>query len=604
MSQDELEDVLEELYSAGNFDSSGSFRVRADKAREKLAQFRLQNRHAYICHLYSFGFMAGASRFTYSVGLRTTVLKFEGMEVELGMLEDIFSYLMISPQSAMEWAVHELALGLHSGQAAGVKRVVIDSGRWTVTVEGEQIRSRRDATDEPGFALVLHHRRTLGAILGGLLFRKESPEIAVLKEAVTPELWLDKIEPGRWIRRREDSPDPPESAVMGFHTGCGFVALGHSGSESGDSVVLSIRGRRFPFSMKFGKGKVSAFHVDDTLTLDLSQSFPVYNDRFLQVRRILMDGVAEARTKLLFEKPECLDSRDRRTLVRQVSRSQRTRAELSEARAVLEIVRFNESRIAALSAMRGEFREAAELLRSQLEQAGFPDGLKPGRYLDLATVEASLGEKSAFQTWQRGYELMQAQHSERKGHLVSEALESKLLWSFELGQDFEAAWADWELARDLKKHLGPGHPRTAETLERGAYLKWLAGRPDESLDLAVQALAIRVEHLGEGNPAGGQALALKALAERSSGDEMAARRTASKRLALMLAVYGPDHPESAASHHLQAWTEGQGKSERATEILAAKGVYEPPLRRLVCFRGWFHSRSPWCCCYPLAIDAS
>ena len=125
VSQDELEDVLEDLYGAGTFDSSGSFSVRADKAREKLANFRLQNPYSYIVHLYSFGYMSGAQEFSYSLGVRSSWMKFRGASFDPGMWDDIFSYLLFAPQDSREWAAHELALGLHSGTAAGGKRARI-----------------------------------------------------------------------------------------------------------------------------------------------------------------------------------------------------------------------------------------------------------------------------------------------------------------------------------------------------------------------------------------------------------------------------------------------------------------------------------------------
>lgn len=604
VSQDELEDVLEELYGAGTFDSSGSFSVRADKAREKLANFRLQNPYSYIVHLYSFGYMSGAQEFSYSLGVRSSWMKFRGASFDPGMWDDIFSYLLFAPQNSREWAAHELALGLHSGTAAGVKRAVLNYGRRTAVVEGDRVFSRTTTDEDPLLSIVLYHRRPLSSLLSGLILRRPPPEDSVLEEAATSELWLEPLQAGRWIRRHQEPPKPPATAVLNLRDRAGFVALGVGddlGKAQDSEIALSIRGRRFPLPIKFGKGKIVALHTDDTLSLDLSQSAPLQNDGFLRVRRALMERVGEVRSRLLVERPEVLTDRERRTLVRQVSRNKRTRAELQEAHSTLGMVKFNESRVAALSAMEGRLEESAQLLRDQLDRAGLPQGLRPDRLLDLATVEARLGKSSAFETWNEGYRLMESQHLDRKGHLVAEALESKLLWSSELGQDPEAAWSDWELARELKKHLGPEHPRLAETLERGAYLKWLQGSYEEALNLSVEALLIRIAHQGEGNPACGQALTLKALAEKKLGLQEALK-TANLRLSLMEAVYGPDHPETAASLYLQARVEQQGVCERASQILATAGVAAPSEgKSVVCFRGWFHSRAPWCCCYPLEV---
>lgn len=604
MSQDELEVVLEDLYGAGTFDSTGSFSVRADKARAKLANFRLQNPYSYIVHLYSFGYMAGAQEFSYSLGVRKSWLKFRGVNFDPDAWEDIFSYLLLAPQNRLEWAAHELALGLHSGAAAGVKRAVLTYGRRMAVVEGDRVQSRTTTDENPFLSVVLYHRRPFATLFGGLILRRPPPEESVLEEAVTRELWLERLEARRWIRRRQGPPEPPAGAVLNFHDQAGFVALGEAddlGKAQDSEIALSIRGRRFPLFIKFGKGKIVALHTDDTLSLDLSQASPLQNERFLGVRRALMERVGEVRTRLLFEKPEVLTDRERRTLVRQVSRNKRTRAELKEMHTILGLVRFNESRLAALLALEGRLEESAQLLREQLDRAQLPQGLRPDRFLDLAIVEARLGQSSAFKTWNEGYRLMESQYLDRKGHLVAEALESKLLWSTELGQEPAAAWSDWELARELKRHLGPEHPRLAETAERGAYLKWLHGSYEEALNLSVEALLIRVAHLGEGNPACGQALSLKAIAEKKLGLQEA-RTSARSRLSLMEAVYGPAHPETAASLNLQAWVEEEGESERASEILATAGVAAPAKgRSLVCFRGWFHSRAPWCCCYPLTI---
>lgn len=600
-----MEDVLEDLYGGGTFDSSGSFSVRADKAREKLAGFRLQNPHSYICHLFSFGYMAGAQEFSYSLGLRSSWLKFRGADFDSGIWDDVFGHLLLAPQNELEWAAQELALGLHSGQTAGLKRAVLRYGRRMIEVKGERVWSRTTTDEEPVLSIVLYHRRPLATLLGALLFGLIPPENKILEETVTTELWLDRLRPGQWIRRRRGALEPPDGGVLGTHGPGGFASIGE-GDEMGNAqdseISLSIRGRRFPLSVKFGKGKVVALHTDDFLPLDLSQSAPLQNERLLRARRTIMERVGELRSRLLVERPEVLSDRGRRTLVRQVSRSKRTRAELREAHSVLQLVRFNESRVAALLALEGRLEEAAALLSQQLERGDLPRGLRPDRFLDLATVQARLGKKSAFETWKEGYRLMESQHLDRKGHLVSEALESKLLWSSELGQTQAAAWSDWEMASELKKHLGPEHPRFAETLERGAYLKWTTGSYEEALELSLRALAIRVAHLGEGNPASGQALTLKALAERKLRLLKAARETSERRLSLMQAVYGPDHPETAASLHLQAWVEEQNASERACEILAAAGIATlSEGKNVVCFRGWFHSRAPWCCCYPLEV---
>jgi hypothetical protein len=608
MEQEELEDVLEELYGAGTFDSSGSFSVRADKAREKLAQFRLENPYSYVVHLFSAAYMAGAESFRISMGLWNSELEFKGARLPVETLKDIFASLLLSPQDAQEWAAHELALGLQSGPVGGLKRATVCSENHQVTVVGEKVElsSLEGGSD---LRITLTHKRPLGICWNSLVLQKMLPEVQALVAAITPGLITGVVEQRGWKQAYEVSTQPPfDEGLLGISTPNGYVVLGQAdglGKGKDSKIELSIRGRRFNLPAKFGKGRVLALEKSDHLLLNLSQTAPIWSEEFLATRRRLMEQVDELRVRLLLERSDSLSSRDRRTLVRQVSRGQRGRADLEAAQSVLSQITYSEARVAAIKVMQGELNAAEELLSDELERGALPKGLRPVRYFDLATLYARQGESVALETWEKGYKLMEEQHLSRKSHLVSEAIENKLLWLLDLDVDFDSVWADWERASSLKKHLGKEHPRMAVNFERGAYLQWRSGGFEKALELTDKAEEIRVAHLGEGNPAVGQALALRALAANGAGDSKAALGTARRRLSMMRAVYGEEHPETAASLNLISWLETGRGAEQAASILEKRGVAEPfPGKVVVCFRGWFHSRSPWCCCYPLVTVVS
>lgn len=603
VEREELEDVLEDLYGEGSFDSSGSFTLRADKAREKLARFQLENPFSYVVHFYSAGYMAGASSYRLSLGAWTSELEFQGATLPEHVLNDILSYLLISPVTPLEWSAHELALGLQSAPAAGVRKAVITTESCRVEIEDGKVRVGQ-GRGASGVTVGLFHQRSLATLWSFWVRGRRLPEMVALESAIVGGQLSGTTRSGDALSVQTDRVNVPPGLVAESTPG-GYIVLGEeNGLGSGrDSIVeLNIRGRRFCLPVKFGRGRVRALERADSLALNLSQTEPVQTAEYLGIKRRLLDRVGELRSRLLLEHSERLSERDRKTLARQVSRGQRSRGDLDQAVALLSGMPYSESRLAALYAMRGDLTMAEELLQKDLQRSGLPAGLLPVRLLDLATLQARKGETSALDTWYRAFELLVDQHVSRKSHLVSEAIESKLLWLLDIVDEPDRAWAEWEQARDMKRHLGQEHPRMAALFERGSYLRWRMGDHRQALELATTAERIRVSHLGEGNPALGQAITLKSMACHQAGEREPALKLAERRMSMMEAVYGLQHPETAASLNLLSWLESRTGSTRSSQILAKRGIAEPFSGRVVvCFRGWFHSRSPWEISWPLAV---
>lgn len=608
---DELEDALEELYQSGSLESTGSFRLSAEKAREKLSQSLFSNPASYILCLYSAGYMAGAQEFHLEVGIASSFLGFKGAHFDKTDLLDIFAHLLIVPESGQDWALKELALGLHTAPTAGVKAIQVRTREGRLVVKDGKTRFVGAVdTALDGVQIVIEHGRALWQSIRAFLNRGHLPELFVLRTSLCPmgKSGTMVSGPHRWAWPNENSKFEPwlvgkvESGVVGLG------AQGGLGSGKKSELLLSIRGRAFRERMRAGKERVTAEIRADHLALDLSQSAPLRSSEYLTIRRRITEKVCELREELLLSEEHKISEKERRFLSRQVTRNLRSAGALNKALSILQTMPFSYSRRASVLHLLGRTEQAKALLLESLSRENLPRGLRPSRLFDLAIYQARLKEREAFDTWQKGYDSVVEEHRERKGHLVADALEKKILWLSSHGADTAEAWGLWRQARELKAQLGQEHPRMAVTLELGAALRLAAHEFEEALDLAQRAHSIRLQTTGLGNPAVGPSLSLKALALKDV-DSQQAFETALQRWELMQAVYGPEHPETAASHNLLALCSpgpaGQEHFSRAHQVFQVAGIPQMEEGRvIVCFRAWFHTRSPWQACWPLTWGAT
>jgi hypothetical protein len=612
MADEDLEDVLEEFYGEGTFDSSGVFRLSAEKAREKLADFQLADPYQYVTHIVSAGLMAGATILDVKVGYFRSELWFADARFDPADFQELFSYLMWNPTSDREWALHELAIGAQAASRAQVLELTLSSPRVTpVSLRGGLNLKPLSSDKEQGLRVSVRHRRSLFFLYRSFVKGEPLPEFHRLKtDMATPGI-AGTLRQGsrRWsfpsydeVRAHNLSTNPlAQTAVEG-----GWVALGEAGGlgvKSRSRLVLYIRGRRYELPLKLIKGQVRAQVQADHLALDLSQSGPLRNAATLQIYQRVSEAAGDLQLQVLTSGEHDLTDRDQRTLARQVARSFRSRGYPRKCLSILERLKFEDSRRASIHCLLGEFELSELMIRKELGDDRLPEGLRPRRLLDLAVIQAHQRQRSALSTWQEGYDILVIQHMARKGHLVAEAVEKKLPWILDLGFTPEAAWQMWEEAFELKLHLGAEHPRMAETYELGSYLMLKMERHKKALEFALRSEEIRGKAAGLGNPVVGQSLVLRALAEWDT-EKSEARQTALRRLAMMETVYGPSHPEVAASCNLLAlFAEGEKRETlllRAQIILQERNLPVPsPGQVVVCFRGWFHSRSQWDCCWPL-----
>ena len=607
----ELDEVLEDLYAAGEFDSTGSFRLSTEKALQKLGKFQLEKPAQYFCHLIAAGLVAGAEAVQVRLGASASTLWFRGAELPKDLLRDPYRHLLETPSNEASWAMRELAIALTSSKAGGVSRVEVSypGVRQAEWEQGGHLKPLERGIQ--GLLVRLTHRYWPSRALQ-LLSGSSAPEMRIVKETMcfsgTPVSlefgWKSWSAPSAEDELVEHRPKEPlaQKKIEGGEI-CYGVA-GQLGRKSNSAMNLIVRGRRFACRIRLGKAQVWAWIKADHLPLDLSQTAPLKGADFLAVQQRVISAFTELQYELLASEERPLDDYSFREIVRQLARGLRSEGRLPECLNVVSRLPREGSRKAAVLGIMGQFGEAEEILRKEIADGEFPEGLKPSRILDLATVQARLGRREALDTWSRAFELVRSHYSGRKDHLVADSMERKLQWSFEF-EELHKVWKEWEQALELMQHLGMSHRRTCSTLELGSYLSLLRKDYEKALELAAMAQQTRVAVMGAGNPLLGQSLVLRALAEWKLGSADAVE-TARRRYSMMETVYGKEHPETAASINLLSLVDPGWKERRSSghRILEEKGLWQPQEEMILCFRGWFHSRSYWYQVVPLTWTIS
>lgn len=580
--------------------------------------------------------MAGATSFEIQLGHFESTLQFPGAHLDRHELTQLFDYLLFTPATRNEWALHELAIGLKASTNAGVELARIEQNQQTILVKSDrcELEDRPSNLEPETLCLRLLHNRPWVDGIWRWLFRGTLPESRELLQSLSFSPIPGELTQGRLllqVQANELEKIPVPAPLISGQLEHGWIAVGANGElgkRQPSNLTMVIRGRPFSQNLRLGRGNIQAVIRADDLRLDLSQSGPVQDSRYLAVVRPLTQEIEELRYRWLRDHPSP-GPKDKtyRAIARQVVRSLRTKGRLTEALEVCQKAETSPSQLWNLHFVMGRPDEAVAVLQDELKQELSPHSLDR-RYLELATIEGGRGNPVALEYWERAYQSVKQRNQERRPHVVAECEESRLAWLPQFETNGKKLRELWERVLEGKRHLGEQHPRLAPTLELGAWLALQhpllkAGKfadelllqirqgalppsqsgpwnYEEALKLAQRAYQIRREHRGEGDPASGRALSLMALSSHLLGS--AEPNYALQRLSLMSTVYGPKHPDVAASHHLLAAV-GQDPAENLKEgarILAELELPQPEApNRVVCYRGWFHSRSAWICTLPL-----
>ncbi len=611
--RDELEEVFEELYSQGEFDSSGGFTLSSEQALAKLDKFRLQEPYGYILNLVAAGVVGGAETIhlnwkTSRVEVELVSLVFSSLE-----LENLFSNLLNPGHDLRDATLAELAVGVRGAQNLRLRRVEIVSGSTHLYLVGPSQYLEKRAVEEASTRILIFYSLA-PTVLINRFFRVSELEMVRARCDLCPvPIFLnemnqsDTLGGGGWSLI-PTAPQPPEMPVFTENYENGWVSWGRNGLPGDHQRSLArfvVRGVTFTRPLKMGLGEVQATLWTNEVRKDLSQSGLVEDHRLLALLARIAESVDRAKLQWLRSRPSENIDKTTRTLLRQVARSRRTAADLSTALDLVKKLPASYNQQAALLTLLGRYREAERMLERGLADNDNPH-VRMGRWLNLASVRARFSVGEARTSWERASQLAEQLHRERKPHLVALCQESRLWWDEELGE--EEAWNLWNQARKHKSHLRPQHRHQISNLETGSLLGLRFGQPSQALELLERALELRRTLQGPGDPLVGQTLALLALVHHALENPTQAGELARQRLGIFKTVYGPSHPEVTASQALLAELEQDPDSRRlAGDDLAQRwGEDHPDVKALqaghqpvICYRAWFHSRIPWLCPTPL-----
>ncbi|MGE0493719.1 MAG: hypothetical protein AB7S38_31205 [Vulcanimicrobiota bacterium] len=602
----EFEEMLEGLYSQGRFDSSGTFTLSSERALEKLGSFRLADPSHYILNLVSAAVGAGAERIELEWSPLEARLTARGAIFPRAILGDIFQYVLGSPTGPEQHAYQELAIGLRGAQNLPLRFITVESWdpqsghRLWLGLSEPHVESLPPPFPEPQTVITLAYRRR-----PMLWFRRcfDASEREAIRErciGFNLAFWIDG----------EPLPShvPVNEPLAKHQWPDGYVALGQDGQlgrGTNSQLIVVVRGLAFRRPLKLGIGDVEALVRRDDLRKDLSQAGLVEDERYLEVLSLVNRTAHELKLHLV-EQGDLPDDVGHRPLIRQVARSLRTRGAMTRSLRLMDRLEGSELQKACLLYYLGDFDRATALLEAELPR--LDEHARSNRYLNLATIMARQDQREKGRAhWEQAKQLYRSLHGLRKPHVVAESLEAGLWWLAPEGAS-EELWDLWKQAQHLKVHLGSKHRRQISLLEVGAWLALHHDQPVQALELAGRAHELRVEAYGPGNPSRGESLTLEALASFCLGCPERALALARQREALFRTVYGPDHPEVGTSLLLQAVVTGDSRPlEEGRQLLAAwLGAEHPDLVGLdqgvavLCYRGWFYSRSPWRCNWPVS----
>ncbi|MGE0494933.1 MAG: hypothetical protein AB7S38_37330 [Vulcanimicrobiota bacterium] len=191
-----LEDYLEQF--RGQVAESGTFTVNVSKARIKLRQFLLRERHTYACHLVAAGIAWGADEVRVENDADDLIVEFDAPGFSAHTLENPFGPLL-DPETAQNAAGRELAIGLNTALSFDPRWVSVETRGLQLTLHGDR---QEVVATETGPGVRIHVKeRTSWRTLKKYLSRSGPPEAAAIR-------WRMRFSPiPIWVnQQRVDGP--------------------------------------------------------------------------------------------------------------------------------------------------------------------------------------------------------------------------------------------------------------------------------------------------------------------------------------------------------------------------------------------------------------
>lgn len=249
---DELGQLIHELRTSGQHDSSGRFTLDLQRALRKLEQFRLPGRHDYLLSLVAAATLSGARQFSLATGPKQLEVTFDGRPFLFEELEALFPGLL---EESTEPRLRELGVGLHAARAHAPRSVLLESGRARLELRNTQVQLEPLREPQAMTRIVITQRFSQSL---ARWWSKTGEEGALLHErccygplAVRVDDRL--VEPPRaslLVCHRYEGEEPLRLAVMGaqesrrtgpFHGLCGFAPGGNPAS-----LLFVLNGVAYP----------------------------------------------------------------------------------------------------------------------------------------------------------------------------------------------------------------------------------------------------------------------------------------------------------------------------------------------------------------------
>lgn len=172
--EDEMSAFLAQLRSEGETASQGAFTLEAGKAREKLAQFQLQDPRAFVVHLVAGAVAHGSEQVRVYLDSDDLVVDFDGPPVGRGRLEQLFASLLSDDRE--QAPLRHWAVGLQGATTLGPRWLWFQSqdqtSSWRLTVEPDAHRVEEHPRLELPLVNRFHFRAPADLTAVGRFFSK------------------------------------------------------------------------------------------------------------------------------------------------------------------------------------------------------------------------------------------------------------------------------------------------------------------------------------------------------------------------------------------------------------------------------------------------
>ena len=112
----QLDDLLGELASEGTRAASATFGIDAERAREKMQRFRLEDPRHYILEWVQAAHLLGATRLLIHYNARVFSLRFDGELLAETDLAELYAAAFAPRSTRRQRALRHLALGIGASQ--------------------------------------------------------------------------------------------------------------------------------------------------------------------------------------------------------------------------------------------------------------------------------------------------------------------------------------------------------------------------------------------------------------------------------------------------------------------------------------------------------